>query len=143
MPFKFRDLIVTFIPPDIRRGFGDCDATSGGCDSTSGGCGGTCDAGGSSGTVGSCTSECGGGFRDVVVNCGLSDEVLDPLKTIIDPPYLLELRILLRHAVARSMNARLAALEKQMLPTSREDADLLEKQLTEALAQVRQLRQQL
>ena len=150
MAFKFRDLIVTLIPKDLRRPFGDCESTSGGCG------GGTCDAG-SSGTVGSCTSECGCdstsgggtvgsctsecGGRGILINCGLSDEFLDPLKAIIDPPYLLELRLLLRHAIARSMVAKVAALEAQMVPRSIEDVDQLEKHLNEALTELKQIRQ--
>lgn len=170
MAFKFRDLIVTLIPKDLRRPFGDCESTSGGCgggtcdagssgtvgsctsecgcDSTSGGGGGTvgsctsecgCDSTSGGGTVGSCTSECGG--RGILINCGLSDEFLDPLKAIIDPPYLLELRLLLRHAIARSMVAKVAALEAQMVPRSIEDVDQLEKHLNEALTELKQIRQ--
>jgi hypothetical protein len=139
--FKVRDLIVTVVPSTFNRpGVGDCDSTSGGCDATSGGCGGTCDAG-SQGTVGSCTSECGG--RGGIDNCGYSDELLDPLKAIIDPPYLLELRMLLRHAIAKSRVAELESIEAQLAPRTVEDVEGLEKELTAALGELRQLKETL
>jgi len=137
MAYKVRDLIVTVIPSDALRRIGDCEQTSGGCDATSGGCGGgTCD-GGSQSTVGSCTSECGGrGFEA----CGFSDEVLDPLNRLIDPAYMIELRMLLRHAVARSRGEDLVAIDAELAPGSREDIEQLEGRLTEALADVRALK---
>lgn len=73
MAFRFRDLIVTLVPHDLKRGggvftsgggLGQCDSTSGGgtvgsCTSECGGLG-QCDSTSGGGTVGSCTSECGG-----------------------------------------------------------------------------------
>jgi len=143
MAYKVRDLIVTVIPSELMRRIGDCEQTSGGCDATSGGCdatsggcgGGTCDAG--TGTVGSCTSECGGRGYEA---CGYSDEVLDPLNRLIDPAYMIELRMLLRHAVATSRSDDLTAIEAQLAPKNREDVELLEGQLTGALAHVRELK---
>jgi hypothetical protein len=158
MAFRFRDLIVTLVPHDLKRSgvflsgggtVGSCTSECGGqCDSTSGGgggtvgsctseCGGQCDSTSGGGTVGSCTSECGGG---IFTRCGLSDEILNPLTPIIDPEYMVELRLLLRHAIARSMVARLDAIEKQMTPRTAEDVDRLEKHLKEALAELQNLR---
>jgi hypothetical protein len=137
--FKIRDLIVTVVPSEFSRpGVGDCESTSGGCDATSGGCGGgTCD-GGSGGTVGSCTSECGG--RGGLEGCGFSDELLDPLKAIVDPPYLLELRLLLRHAVAKSRVAELDRVEAHLAPKTVEEVEVIEKQLTTALGELREMK---
>jgi hypothetical protein len=122
MSYKFKDLIVTLVP----RGRGVAD-----CDSTSGGCGGTCDAG-TGGTVGSCTSECGG--RGVI--CGQSDEVLNPLQGLIDPQYMVDLRLILRLAIAKSQGAKVATIEAHMRPNSLKEIDSLEKQLKEALTEL-------
>lgn len=119
LSYKFKDLVVTLFP------------SGGDCDSTSGGCGGTCDAG-SGGTVGSCTSECGG----LVANCGQSDEVLNPLRNLIDPQYMVELRLLLRLAIARSQAAKVTAIETSMRPNSLKEVDSLERQLNEALSEL-------
>lgn len=117
--YLFKDLVVTLLP----RG-GDCDSTSGGC-------GGTCDAG-SGGTVGSCTSECGG----LVANCGQSDEVLDPLRNIIDPQYMVDLRLMLRLAIAKSQAAKVPAIEASMRPSTLGEVNSLEKQLNQALSEL-------
>lgn len=127
MAFKFKDLIVTLIPHG--RGIED----TGGCG------GGTCDAG--SGTVGSCTSECGGGLFPA--GCGQSDEVLDPLKGLIDPQYLVDLRLMLRLAIAKSQASRVAALEANMQPRSVQEVDMLEKRLKETLTGLSEVRQRL
>jgi hypothetical protein len=135
MAYKVRDLIVTVIPSDQLRRIGDCEQTSGGCDATSGGCGGTCDAGSQS-TTGSCSSEggCGaGGFEA----CGFSDEFLDPLDRLVDPGYMIELRMLVRHAVARSRSEDLTAIEAELAPKTRSDVELLERHLTSALDDLR------
>ena len=129
MAYKFKDLIVTLIP-QVRGGAADCDSTSGGC-------GGTCDAG-SGGTVGSCTSECG--VRSV---CGQSDEVLNPLQGLIDPQYMVELRLMLRLAIAKSQAAKVTLLEAHMRPHSLKELDTLEKQLNEALSELKSDRNRL
>lgn len=53
---------------------------------------------------------------------------------------MVELRLLLRHAIARSAAARLNAIEKQMAPRSAEDVDRLEKHLKEALTELQTMR---
>jgi hypothetical protein len=111
MLFKVKDLMVTVLP--------DLDLS---------------DADGS--TVGSCTSE-----HDR--NCDLSLEVLELTPySHIDPPYLAELRLLLEHALARSRvvvpnGLDLAELESRMRPRRVEDIYLLERQLTNALEELR------
>lgn len=132
MAFKFKDLIVTLVPHG---------GTHGDCDSTSGGCAGTCDAG-SGGTVGSCTSECGG-HPEAHGACGQSDEVLNPIALLIDPPYLAELRLLLRFAVAQSSARKVAALESHMQPHTVKEVDLLESHFKEALSELGHLRTKL
>lgn len=123
MPFIVRDLMVTVIP---RGAPGD-----------SGGCAACSDAG--SATVGSCTSECG-------VACEVSDEIFDLAPYIyIDPAYLLELRQMLRHALAVGEIAVPTAgdaevLEDQMRPRTLDDIDLLERSLTRALEDLREQR---
>jgi hypothetical protein len=134
MAFKFKDLIVTLVPP-ARRGLGE---DSGGCDVTSGGCGGTCDAGSQS-TVGSCTSECGG----LVLQCGQSDEVLNPIQGLIDPAYMVDLRLMLRLAIAKTQTNRVATLEAHMQPHTLEEVDLVEKRLADAQTELRAIRQRL
>ena len=128
MPFKFKDLIITWIPPDT--------VASGGCG------GGTCDAG-SQGTVGSCTAEgCGGGPGGRPSGCGQSDEMLDPLKKFIDPPLMAELRQLLRFALEKhGPNAH--ALEAKMKPHTHQELDKLEHGLKEALVEVGEMRKHL
>jgi hypothetical protein len=123
--YIFKDLVVTLLP----RG-GDCDATSGGC-------GGTCDAG-SGGTVGSCTSECGG-----QVACGQSDEVLNPLTKVIDPQIMVDLRLMLRLAVAKSRSSEVPAIEAAMKPNTLSEVESLEKQLNGALADLAKDRKRL
>jgi hypothetical protein len=124
MPFKFKDLIITLLPETFHHG----SAMS---------CGGTCDAG-SQETVGSCTSECGG-----IKPCGMSDELIDPLSKLIDPQYMSELRLLLRHAVQKARIERMSALETQMVPQTLQEAELVEQRLKEALAEVASLKGQL
>jgi hypothetical protein len=127
MAFKFRDLIITWVPGDIHAS---------GCG------GGSCDAG-SQGTVGSCTAEgCGGHGLPDMPNCGQSDEILDPLKAYIDPPFLADLRQLLRFALkGRGPNAK--ALEATMKPHSHQELDKLEASLKEALTEVSHQRKHL
>jgi hypothetical protein len=128
MAYKFRDLIVTVVP----RGLSDDDGSgSGGCEACS-------DAG--SGSVGSCTSECG-------VQCLDSGEVVEiPPYSYIDPPYQLELRQLLVYALAKSdvpipSPNRLDVLEDQMRPNSLEEIEALERQLTGALRELSELKE--
>ena len=127
MPYLFKDLIVTVVP----RGIGSGSVASG-----SGGCGGCSDAG--SATVGSCTSEC-----NDRVGCLDSGEVIDATPySFIDPPYQLELRQMLIHALNASNvvipePTRMEVLEDQMRPQSAEEVKTLERQLTGALEQLR------
>lgn len=121
MPFKFKDLVVTMVPGS--------NAQSGG-------------SGGSGGTVGSCTSECGPNSRPGN-GCGLSDEFLDPLEKVIDPQFMVELRMLVRLAVARSYADKAAAIEAAMHPKTVHELDTLEKQLKEALTEVSEARRQI
>ncbi len=111
MLFKVKDLMVTVLP--------DLDLP---------------EADGS--TVGSCTSE-------HPRNCDLSLEVLELTPySHIDPPYLAELRLLLEHALARSRvvvpnGLAVAELESRMRPRRVEDIDLVERQLVNALEELR------
>jgi len=125
MPFKFKDLIVTIVPRG-RVGL----AASGGP-----GCDAGCTA--NSGSVGSCTSECG-------VQCFDSGEIVEmfPYRWI-DPEYQLELRQLLIYGLIKSeINVprpiQLQTLESQMRPQSLEEIEALEVQLTGALQELRQ-----
>jgi hypothetical protein len=121
MPFIVRDLMVTVIPQ-----FGG-NVDSGGCEACS-------DAG--SASVGSCTSECG-------VDCQASDEILEiPPYAYIDPPYLLEIGQMLRHALASRQiavpeAADRVALEESMRPQTLEEIDALERNLLGALEELR------
>jgi hypothetical protein len=126
MVFKFKDLIVTVVPRD-RSAFGAAES--------GGGCAACSDAG--SATVGSCTSECG-------AQCLDSGELMEisPYK-FIDPPYQLELRQLLVYALAKSevkvpVQKDVQVLERQMRPQNFAEIELLEKQLTGAMEELRQ-----
>jgi hypothetical protein len=124
MPYRFKDLIVTVVPP-FRPG-----------DQESSGSGG--------GTVGSCTSECGGGFcLGSELQCGDSGEMMEirPYR-LINPEFQLELRQLLVYALARSAvkvpeGRPLSALEEQMQPRSIQEVKAIESQLATALREVR------
>jgi hypothetical protein len=110
--YKFRDLVVTMLPAD------------GGCESTSGGCEGT--------TTGAlCTS--GGCLREVA-GCEMSDEILDPLRQLIDPSYMVELRLLLRLAVAKSRGNDTTSMEASMRPNSVQEISSLEAELGRVIA---------
>jgi hypothetical protein len=78
-----------------------------------------------------------------VLNCGQSDDVLNPLQGLIDPAYMVDLRLMLRLAIAKTQAARIGAIESQMHPRTREDVETLSRQLTEAVAELRQLRERL
>ena len=114
----------------MSRASGGCGSTSGGCDSTSG-----------TGTVGSCTSECGG--LGGLAGCNHSDEVLDPLDGVIDPEYMVDLRLMLRLALARSLAARVAALEAKLHPQTLQEVERLEGGLKDALAELEQQRKRI
>lgn len=133
MAFKFKDLIVTRLPGAFS---GDASGGSGGSGGTVGSCTSECGP-----TVGSCTSECGPG--GVQVGCGLSDEFLNPLAGLIDPPFMVELRLLVRLAVAKSYAGRVKSLEAKMHPHTLREVDHLEEQLKEALTELEAARQQL
>jgi hypothetical protein len=112
--YKFRDLVVTMFPAE------------GGCDSTSGGCQGT--------TTGAlCTSE--GCLREAAA-CAQSDEILDPLRPLIDPAYMVELRLLLRLAVAKSRGSDTSAIEASMRPNSVQEISSLEAELSRVIAEL-------
>lgn len=130
MAYKFRDLIVTVVP----RGMNDGDGSG------SGGCAACSDAG--SGSVGSCTSECG-------VQCMDSGEVMDLTPyAVIDPAYQLELRQLLVYALRTSgveppVARPIKELEEQMRPRTIGELEVLEKQLTGALHELREEKRRL
>lgn len=127
MPFKFKDLIITLLHDSLgHEGVASCGIGTG--------------CAGGTGTVGSCTSECGEGMIDV---CNLSDEVLDPLAGIINPRYMNELRLMLRLAVAQGRVARLTALEGQMVPQTLQEVEMVEGRLKEALSELDATRQRL
>jgi hypothetical protein len=127
MAFKFRDLIVTVVP----RGRGGVADSGSGCAACS-------DAG--SATVGSCTSECG-------VQCLDSGELFGPYQ-FIDPPYQLDLRQLLIYGLAKSnvkvpVQSQIHVLEEQMRPRTLAEIEALERQLADALRELREYKTQI
>lgn len=93
-------------------------------------------------TVGSCTSE-----HDRL--CDLSLDILELTPYAhVDPPYLHELRVLLDHALARSLVQRpgglpLEEIESRMRPNRIEDVEVLERHLRAALDELGQQRAEL
>jgi hypothetical protein len=69
--------------------------------------------------------------------------VLNPLQGLVDPQYMVELRLMLRLAIARSQATKVAALEARMRPNSLKEVESLEKQLKEALSELANDRERL
>jgi replication-associated recombination protein RarA len=70
-------------------------------------------------------------------DCIQSDEVLNPLQNVIDPQYMVDLRLMLRLAIAGKSNAaKVATIEASMRPHSLKEVASLEKHLKDALSKL-------
>jgi hypothetical protein len=124
MSFKVKDLIVNIAPQGIA--FADpCGGCSGSCTGTG------CPAGCSNGDTGGCTAN---------TSSARCDPTQNRENPIIDPPQeLLEMRALLRYALAR-VNQQIYPVRE---PQTIAEADLVEQQLRQALENLSEIRNNL